>query len=162
MGRTPLHVLGEKGGDGRILDILLKHNAELNCKDNDGNTPLHLAVGFCHQIMAIELCKRGASVCEINVNDATCLDDLPFGDSEARTELQKKMLAALPNPPIWLPDEASPHCQICKTSFTQRNRRHHCRNCGRLVCAKCSPNKKSYPKWDLKGVRVCFMCEMIN
>jgi len=162
MGRTPLHVLGEKGGDGRILEILLKSNAELDCKDNDGNTPLHLAVGFCHQVIAVELCKRGASVCELNVNDATCLDDLPFGDQEARTEIQKKMLVALPKPPKWLPDEASPHCQICKTSFTSMNRRHHCRNCGRLICAKCSPNKKNIAKWDLKGVRVCFMCEMIS
>jgi len=161
MGRTPLHVLGEKGGDARILDLLLSKGGELNSKDNDGNTPLHLAVGFCHQQIAIELCRRGASVCEVNVNDATCLDDLPFGDQNARTEIQQKMLAALPKPPTWLPDSASPHCQICKTSFTAKNRRHHCRNCGRLVCGKCSPNKKSIPKWELKSVRVCFMCESI-
>jgi len=162
MGRTALHVLGEKGGDARILELLITKGADLNCKDNDGNTPIHLAVGFCHQQIAIEVCKRGASVCEVNVNDATCLDDLPFGDQNARTEIQQKMLAALPKPPTWLPDSALDHCQICKTTFTTKNRRHHCRNCGRLVCGKCSPNKKNIPKWDLKSVRVCFMCESIE
>jgi len=162
MGRTPVHVLGEKGGDGRVLDVLLANGAEINCKDNDGNTPLHLAVGFCHQQIAIELCSRGSSVCEVNVNDATCLDDLPFGDQHLRTEIQRKMLAALPQPPAWLPDQASPHCQICKTPFTTKNRRHHCRNCGRLVCAKCSPNKKNIQKWGLKNVRVCYVCENVD
>jgi ankyrin repeat protein len=161
MGRTPLHVLGEKGGEARILDTLLKGGAEINCKDNDGNTPLHLAVGFCHQQIAVELCKRGASVCEANVNDATCLDDLPFGDQNLRAEIQQKMLASLPKPPEWLPDSCSPHCQICKTSFTAKNRRHHCRNCGRLICGKCSPNKRNITKWEMKSVRVCFMCENI-
>jgi len=161
MGRTPLHVLGEKGGDGRILEILLKFQADLNCKDNDGNTPLHLSVGFCHQAMSIELCKRGASVCEVNVNDATCLDDLPFGDQTARTEIQQKMLKAIPKAPTWLPDSASPHCQMCKATFTTKNRRHHCRHCGRLLCGKCTPNEKNITKWNLKDARVCVTCDPI-
>jgi len=161
MGRTPLHVLGEKGGDGRVLDALLAKEAEINAKDNDGNTPLHLAVGFCHQQVAIELCKQGAAVSEVNASDTTCLDKLLFGDSQLRSEIQKKMLAALPSPPPWVPDSASDHCQVCKTLFTAKNRRHHCRHCGRLVCGKCSPSKKNIPKWNLKTVRVCFMCESV-
>jgi len=161
MGRAPLHVLGEKGGDGAILDLLLNAGADLNSKDNDGNTALHLAVGFCHQQIAVDLCARGASVCEMNSNEISSLDDLPFGDPQARTQIQRKMLASLPAPPAWLPDTASAHCQICKTAFTTKNRRHHCRYCGRLICGKCSPNKKTITKWNLKSSRVCFMCETI-
>jgi len=161
MGRSPLHVLGEKGGDGRVLDSLRSQNVDMNSKDNDGNTPLHLAVGFCHQQVAIELCKHGASVCEVNDNDATCLDKLPFGDAQVRLEIQKKMLAAMSDPPVWVPDSASDHCQVCKSTFTAKNRRHHCRNCGRLVCAKCSPVKRNINKWNLKNVRVCYLCESI-
>jgi ankyrin repeat protein len=159
MGRTPLHVLGEKGGSKQVLEILLQYSAELNFKDNDGNTPLHLSVGFCHQEVSVELCRQGASLCEVNDNDTTCLDDLPFGDQNAREEIQRRMLTNIPRPPTWLPDSASPHCQICKTDFTTKNRRHHCRNCGRLVCGKCSPSKKSILKWNLKGVRVCIVCD---
>jgi len=161
MGRTPLHVLGEKGGSKLVLEILLQFGAELNIKDNDGNTPLHLAVGFCHPEVSVELCRQGASLCEVNDNDTTCLDDLPFGDQNARTEIQRRMLTSIPRPPAWLPDSASPHCQICKTPFTTKNRRHHCRNCGRLVCSKCSPSKKSILKWNIKSVRVCFVCENV-
>jgi len=161
MGRTPLHVLGEKGGSKLVLEILLQFGAELNVKDNDGNTPLHLAVGFCHPEISVELCRQGASLCEVNDNDTTCLDDLPFGDQNARTEIQRRMLTSIPRPPAWLPDSASPHCQICKTPFTAKNRRHHCRNCGRLVCGKCSPSKKSILKWNNKSVRVCFVCENV-
>jgi len=120
MGRTPLHVLGEKGGGGWILELLLQHKADINSKDNDGNTPLHLAVGFCHQQVAVELCKHGASVCEVNVNDATCLDKLPFGDPQVRLEIQKQMLAAMPSPSSWVPDSASAHCQVCKSTFTAK------------------------------------------
>ncbi len=38
----------------------------------------------------------------------------------------------------WMPDATSSKCLICRTNFTLFNRRHHCRKCGRLVCAKCS------------------------
>eukprot|EP01103_Thecamoeba_quadrilineata_P012953 TRINITY_DN3469_c0_g1_i1.p1 TRINITY_DN3469_c0_g1~~TRINITY_DN3469_c0_g1_i1.p1 ORF type:complete len:312 (-),score=60.70 TRINITY_DN3469_c0_g1_i1:176-1111(-) len=159
MGRTPLHVLGEKGGSKQVLEILMQYSANLNEKDNDGNTPLHLAVGFCHQEVSVELCRQGASLCEVNDNDTTCLDDLPFGDQNARAEIQRRMLTNIPRAPAWLPDSASDHCQICKAQFTTKNRRHHCRNCGRLICGKCSPSKKSILKWNLKGVRVCFVCD---
>ena len=42
----------------------------------------------------------------------------------------------------WDSDHASPHCILCGTAWgTFRNRRHHCRSCGRLVCESCSSNK---------------------
>jgi hypothetical protein len=42
----------------------------------------------------------------------------------------------------WDPDNASSSCVICEKSWgTFRNRRHHCRHCGRLVCEACSKKK---------------------
>ena len=42
----------------------------------------------------------------------------------------------------WDSDHASPHCILCGVVWgTFRNRRHHCRSCGRLVCETCSSNK---------------------
>lgn len=55
----------------------------------------------------------------------------------------------------WEPDSSSKCCVICAKPFGRlTNRRHHCRNCGRLVCESCStqrlvlaqidPNDESY------------------
>ena len=40
----------------------------------------------------------------------------------------------------WVPDAAATACMMCWTKFTLTNRRHHCRNCGLLVCGNCSTN----------------------
>eukprot|EP01084_Bolivina_argentea_P149173 260648_1 len=41
--------------------------------------------------------------------------------------------------PLFVPDDWSDECQIggCDTKFSFINRRHHCRYCGKLICAKC-------------------------
>jgi len=44
--------------------------------------------------------------------------------------------------PKWIPDKDADTCMSCKTSkFTVVNRRHHCRNCGHVICGDCSKNK---------------------
>lgn len=42
-------------------------------------------------------------------------------------------------PPEWIPDEQSPHCMACKVSFTFVRRRHHCRNCGKVLLTSLPP-----------------------
>ncbi|KAG6831783.1 hypothetical protein H0H87_003908 [Tephrocybe sp. NHM501043] len=41
-------------------------------------------------------------------------------------------------PAIWIPDEKTSECMRCGKSFGWRRRRHHCRLCGRCICASCS------------------------
>ena len=41
-------------------------------------------------------------------------------------------------PAIWIPDEKTSACMRCGRPFGWRRRRHHCRLCGRCVCAGCS------------------------
>ena len=41
-------------------------------------------------------------------------------------------------PAIWVPDEKAEGCMRCGCSFGWKRRRHHCRLCGRCVCASCS------------------------
>lgn len=48
------------------------------------------------------------------------------------------------------------HCE--KTAFTILNRRHHCRNCGSVVCGNCSKNKFLIPSQSKTPVRVCDTC----
>jgi hypothetical protein len=53
--------------------------------------------------------------------------------------------------PKWHRDDDYKNCEICKKEFGMFTRKHHCRNCGKVVCKDCSPNK-------YKTERVCNTC----
>ena len=48
--------------------------------------------------------------------------------------------------PRWQPDEEVSSCPICGTVFNFWHRKHHCRKCGRVVCASCSPHSIVIPR----------------
>ena len=56
-----------------------------------------------------------------------------------------QVAAPLPAPPptiiTWMRNDASAVCTICGAAFALFRRRHHCRSCGRLVCAACGPRR---------------------
>ncbi|CAF1272199.1 unnamed protein product [Rotaria sordida] len=59
----------------------------------------------------------------------------------------------------WVPDDKADTCMHCHTSkFSAYNRRHHCRNCGIIVCDTCSKKRFLLPHLDAKPVRVCDSC----
>ncbi|XP_070491663.1 pleckstrin homology domain-containing family F member 2 [Chironomus tepperi] len=59
---------------------------------------------------------------------------------------------------VWVPDSEANVCMCCKkTQFTMIIRRHHCRNCGAVVCGPCSPKKFLLPS-STKPQRVCLDC----
>ncbi|CAA3013956.1 1-phosphatidylinositol-3-phosphate 5-kinase FAB1A-like [Olea europaea subsp. europaea] len=66
---------------------------------------------------------------------------------------------------FWMPDESCRVCYECDSQFTIFNRRHHCRLCGRVFCARCTANsvpalsdepRSAREDWD--RVRVCNYC----
>ncbi|XP_055845506.1 pleckstrin homology domain-containing family F member 2 [Episyrphus balteatus] len=60
---------------------------------------------------------------------------------------------------VWVPDNEASICMHCKkTQFTMIVRRHHCRNCGAVVCGPCSSKKFLLPQQSTKSVRVCLKC----
>lgn len=74
-------------------------------------------------------------------------------------------------PPTWQEDGGGYfgayeglRCFMCRTTFGLARRKHHCRNCGHLVCSKCSAPrwpKTMLPKSFKKGggrQRVCDTC----
>ncbi|XP_066140237.1 lateral signaling target protein 2 homolog isoform X1 [Euwallacea fornicatus] len=66
-------------------------------------------------------------------------------------------------PPVWIPDIQAPKCMSCASNFTVIKRRHHCRNCGKVFCARCSSNSVPLPQYGIiKPVRVCNKCFMFN
>lgn len=48
--------------------------------------------------------------------------------------------------PRWQPDAEVSSCPICGTVFSFWYRKHHCRKCGRVVCASCSPHRITIPR----------------
>jgi rubrerythrin len=63
---------------------------------------------------------------------------------------------------VWQPDNDSPTCMMCKESIGWWSR-HHCRNCGRLVCANCSEKRAIIQDLGYDTpVRVCFDCARLR
>ncbi|RXG69118.1 Zinc finger FYVE domain-containing protein 9 [Armadillidium vulgare] len=63
--------------------------------------------------------------------------------------------------PFWIPDVEAPNCLECDIKFTIIRRRHHCRGCGRVLCAACCHFKAPLPYMDYKEDRVCATCLQI-
>ncbi|KAG8346478.1 FYVE zinc finger [Trypanosoma vivax] len=60
---------------------------------------------------------------------------------------------------VWQPDNASNTCMVCHEGFGWFSR-HHCRNCGRLVCTRCSTTNATIPSVGFKeeAVKICDEC----
>jgi hypothetical protein len=98
-----------------------------------------------------------------------CINDLAAKASTFKgQELVEKKELGVPEAPVWVPDAESKACTVCcmwvrshvinlsATKFTFTNRRHHCRQCGTVVCGGCSQHKKQLPGQGRQ--RVCDTC----
>ncbi|XP_073143458.1 uncharacterized protein [Henckelia pumila] len=57
------------------------------------------------------------------------------------------------------PFQEASRCDVCKCSFTAFRRRHHCRCCGRTLCAEHSSDQMALPQFGIhSSVRVCAVC----
>ncbi|XP_076283793.1 zinc finger FYVE-type containing 26 spastizin [Lasioglossum baleicum] len=74
------------------------------------------------------------------------------------------MPIVVPTKEEWVPNDKARKCSCCKTViFSMFNRRHHCRRCGRVICAQCSQHRmqvSGYPPSVL--VRVCDDCKRLT
>lgn len=61
--------------------------------------------------------------------------------------------------PIWVDDVMVSQCTLCKQSFNLFNRKHHCRSCGLVLCANCTPHKSTMKHLGYDDpVRICHKC----
>eukprot|EP00927_Polykrikos_kofoidii_P050081 TRINITY_DN44023_c0_g1_i1.p1 TRINITY_DN44023_c0_g1~~TRINITY_DN44023_c0_g1_i1.p1 ORF type:complete len:316 (-),score=38.48 TRINITY_DN44023_c0_g1_i1:48-995(-) len=76
------------------------------------------------------------------------------GSPEKRGSFSKQSRGSL-----WQRDQDVDQCPICETAFTATIRRHHCRQCGRVVCDECSRHRLRLPNDANAGkARVCNDC----
>lgn len=71
-----------------------------------------------------------------------------FGPGRGSYQQQRPMNSGGPSDvsrPRWQPDAEVTICPICHTQFSIFVRKHHCRKCGRVVCASCSPHRITIP-----------------
>eukprot|EP01062_Namystynia_karyoxenos_P045878 TRINITY_DN34181_c0_g1_i1.p2 TRINITY_DN34181_c0_g1~~TRINITY_DN34181_c0_g1_i1.p2 ORF type:complete len:303 (+),score=49.02 TRINITY_DN34181_c0_g1_i1:111-911(+) len=60
---------------------------------------------------------------------------------------------------MWVPDGLRPRCSACQVTFRWWRRRHHCRHCGEVFCARCSRGREAVPPEWPYPVRVCNGCK---
>ncbi|KAG9509041.1 RUN and FYVE domain-containing protein 2 [Fragariocoptes setiger] len=60
----------------------------------------------------------------------------------------------------WMDSKNIKECTQCQQVFSLTNRKHHCRNCGRVLCTKCSDQVIDMA-YSSKPVRVCDHCYSI-
>ena len=60
--------------------------------------------------------------------------------------------------PVWVPDSHVTMCQSCAVVFSLTCRRHHCRACGRVLCAACTDNRAPLRYNQFQAARVCDSC----
>jgi len=77
------------------------------------------------------------------------------GDAEfPKPKAEKKQDGAYLDKSLWDADSSAADCAHCHAKFTMLKRRHHCRACGHVYCADCSPKVKM-PE---DTVRLCQSC----
>lgn len=87
---------------------------------------------------------------------SNCIEKLP--DNQRNNYLNKEETGTAPAPQ-WIPDKDADTCMRCKSAkFTVVNRRHHCRNCGYVICGDCSKNRFLLLSQSDDPLRVCNTC----
>ena len=67
----------------------------------------------------------------------------------------------------WRHNEDVTHCVSCEKKFNAFLRRHHCRGCGDVFCAKCTPYSmflphRGYPDEKVRACRACASPQIVN
>jgi len=106
--------------------------------------------------------RAPAPICEIARDQNNMTDETESLDSRVQ---DKRLEETAPDSPVWYKDEDHSNCMVCNKKFTIRRRKHHCRNCGAVVCAGCSSTRRVLPrkitrkKNPNRRRRICDICD---
>lgn len=159
-GQNPLHILAQYAKDNAVAIFELFRQSmpdyPINALDADENIALFLAYTNGAARLCRELLRAGGSLATINKHGVSI-----FNAQVPTKKLLYTLLDMLNAEPQWID---GPVCHECSIKFSVKTRKHHCRHCGRLLCAKCSSKQIPIIKYELtKPVRVCNVCfEMLT
>ncbi|KAL3108581.1 hypothetical protein niasHT_015503 [Heterodera trifolii] len=126
------------------------------------NYPLEAADIYGNTMFLLAFINGNSELCKLALKNGACMGTMNsqgqtvFNFSTPTQQLLIGLLESLEREPRWAEGDA---CSECAMKFTLTMRKHHCRHCGRLVCAKCSDQQIPILKYNLaKTVRVCQMC----
>lgn len=164
-GAVALHY-ASKGGNLEMVTALLDYGSPVNARDNQQNTPLHLAANVS---VALLLVSRGARVDLKNAEGVKACAAFEGGNDAKvikqalQTFASAPTATCVPGKPVvlsdeatWVKDDKSEFCMCCFTKFGLVNRKHHCRLCGILSCGNCTTKKLALA--DGQAIRVCDGC----
>ncbi|XP_051964990.1 rabenosyn-5-like [Xyrauchen texanus] len=95
-----------------------------------GATRSHLDSFKMHRAARIDHYVIELNKCIIRLEKLTCFDRTSMDAAQIRS-LEKSVVS-------WVSDHDVPFCPDCGGKFNIRNRRHHCRLCGSIMCRKCT------------------------
>uniref|UniRef100_A0AC34G078 FYVE-type domain-containing protein n=1 Tax=Panagrolaimus sp. ES5 TaxID=591445 RepID=A0AC34G078_9BILA len=124
--------------------------------------PLEIQDLYGNTMFLLSYINGNGDLCRLALRHGACLAATNHtGQSIFKIDTPTKqllfgLLDNLESEPRWAEGD---YCSDCESKFTITMRKHHCRHCGRLVCAKCSEHQIPIVKYNLqKNVRVCHMC----
>jgi len=126
-------------------------------------TAIEQAVAAVKRVLANGLTASSKSDIEGGLLDGYLLGDAAVAavltGAEEDGDDEAKSAAAESTAPVWVMDAVRDDCSLCNAKFTFWNRRHHCRQCGCLVCNRCSQGRVLLVNIDRNSpVRVCDKC----
>jgi hypothetical protein len=139
-GMAPIHYAAYSGSIPTV-DALFRAGANVNPRNGDGLSPTDVAWAKGNGPMVQMLREKGAVI--------------PVGKKLGWDSLKM----------FWVPDKAVQMCMCCQTQkFSAFKRRHHCRQCGDVICSSCTV--KSCPPWlnprEAKAIQsVCTSCDNV-
>jgi len=112
-GETPLHKIAQMGdscrGAAQVVTWLVENGADVNAQDENGNTPMHLAVLQGHKRLVTVLAKKGANLSLRNSMNTSVLELMK--DSKELVALTKAGVPeAADHFPLLLPPEKLSGC----------------------------------------------------
>ncbi|OZC12476.1 hypothetical protein X798_00107 [Onchocerca flexuosa] len=135
-----------------ILQMFLNADPQfpLDAKDVDGFTVFLLSYlkgneNMCHALLRCGVCLGVVSHTGISV----------FKHVTPTKQLLFSLLDKLEREPYWADGHS---CSECEMKFSLTMRKHHCRHCGRLVCARCSEQEMPIFKYGIeKPARIWYV-----